>query len=194
LNRRSEEIVFKSEHSSQRNKMIIESIKSEYNRYRALAEAAIRQINDSDIHKLVGETENSIAILLNHLSGNLKSRFTNFLTEDGEKEWRNRDSEFEEQSEIREILITKWNEAFDILFSELDKLTDNDLSKKVKIRGKELTVSNALARSLSHLAYHVGQIVLMARLFVGSEWKSLSIPKGKSQEYNANPTKEKKPN
>ncbi len=173
--------------------MVIESIKSEYNRYRALAESAIKQVNDADIHKLVGETENSIAILLNHLSGNLKSRFTNFLTEDGEKEWRKRDVEFEEHGEVREILIKKWNDAFDVLSVELDKLTDADLSKKVKIRGIELTVSDALARSLSHLAYHVGQIVLMARLHAGSAWKSLSIPKGKSQDYNTNPTKEKKP-
>ncbi len=174
--------------------MVIESIKSEYNRYRNLAEAAIKQVNDSDIHKLVGETENSIAILLNHLSGNLKSRFSNLLTEDGEKEWRNRDGEFEEHGEVRDILLKKWDEAFDILFTELDKLTDTDLSKEVKIRGIELTVSDALARSLSHLAYHVGQIVLMARLHVGGEWKSLSIPKGKSQAYNSNPTNEKKPN
>ena len=174
--------------------MVIESIKSEYNRYRALAESAIKQVRDEDIQKLVGETENSIAILLNHLSGNLKSRFTNFLTEDGEKEWRNRDDEFEQQDITRETLLEKWNEAFNILFAELNKLTDDDLSRKVKIRGIELSVSDALTRSLSHLAYHVGQIVLMARLHVGSAWKSLSIPKGKSQEYNFNPSKEKKPN
>jgi len=173
--------------------MITVSIKSEYIRYKSLTELALQQVKDSDLHKLVGETENSIAILLNHLSGNLKSRFTNFLSEDGEKEWRNRDEEFEEKAEVREILMKKWHEAFEVLFGELDKLTDNDLSRKIKIRGNELTVSDALTRSLSHLSYHVGQIILMARLHVGAGWKSLSIPKGKSPAYNANPTKEKKP-
>jgi uncharacterized damage-inducible protein DinB len=173
--------------------MILESIRSEYNRYKSLTELALQQIEDTDLHKLIGETENSIAILVNHLSGNIKSRFTNFLTEDGEKPWRDRDSEFEEHSEVRDILMQKWNEAFDVLFEELDKLTDSDLEKKIKIRGNKLTVSDALTRSLAHLSYHVGQIILMARLHVGSQWNSLSIPKEKSQAYNAYPTKEKKP-
>lgn len=174
--------------------MIVESIKSEYNRYKSLTELALQQVKDADLHKIIGATENSIAILVNHLSGNIKSRFTNFLTEDGEKPWRDRDSEFEEHSEVRDILMQKWNEAFSILIEELDNLTDADLGKKIKIRGNELTVSDALTRSLAHLSYHVGQIILMARLHVGSEWKSLSIPKGKSLTYSANPTKEKQPN
>jgi uncharacterized damage-inducible protein DinB len=174
--------------------MILESIITEYKRYKSLTELALQQVKDTDLHKIIGATENSIAILINHLSGNLKSRFTNFLIDDGEKPWRDRDSEFEEHSEVRDILMQKWNEAFVVLFEELNKLKDSDLDKKIKIRGTELTVSEALARSLSHLSYHVGQIILMARLHVGNEWKSLSIPKGKSQSYNADPAKEKKPN
>ncbi|MCL6096991.1 MAG: DUF1572 domain-containing protein [Bacteroidetes bacterium] len=174
--------------------MVIESIKSEYNRYKSLTELAVVQVKDEDLHKIIGGTENSIAILMNHLSGNLKSRFTNFLTDDGEKAWRNRDGEFEESSQDRASLLKNWNEAFDILIGELNKLTDADLPRKVKIRETELTVSDALARSLSHLSYHVGQIVFIARQHVGANWKSLSIPKGKSQTYNLNPTKEKKPN
>lgn len=174
--------------------MVIASIKSEYNRYKSLTDLAVAQVKESDLHKVVEGTENSIAILMNHLSGNLKSRFTNFLTEDGEKPWRNRDGEFEESNQDRAAILKNWNEAFDILFGELSKLTDADLSRKIKIRGNELTVSDALARSLAHLSYHVGQIVFAARQFVGANWKSLSIPKGKSQNYNLNPTKEKKPN
>ena len=174
--------------------MVIESIKSEYNRYKSLTELSVAQVKDEDLHKIIAGTENSIAILMNHLSGNLKSRFTNFLTEDGEKLWRNRDEEFEESNKNRDALLKDWNEAFGILLGELNKLTDADLSRKVKIRETELTVSDALTRSLSHLSYHVGQIVFIARQHVGANWKSLSIPKGKSQTYNLNPTKEKKPN
>ena len=174
--------------------MVIESIKSEYNRYKSLTELAVAQVKDEDLNKIISGAENSIAILMNHLSGNLKSRFTNFLTEDGEKPWRNRDGEFEESNKNRAALLKDWNEAFGILLDELNKLTDEDLSRKVKIRETELTVSDALTRSLSHLSYHVGQIVLIARQHVGANWESLSIPKGKSQTYNLNPTKEKKPN
>ena len=174
--------------------MVIESIKTEYNRYKSLTELAVVQVKDDDLQKIISGTENSIAILINHLSGNLKSRFTNFLTEDGEKPWRNRDGEFEESNKNRAALLKDWNEAFGILLDELNKLTDEDLSRKVKIRETELTVSDALTRSLSHLSYHVGQIVLIARQHVGANWESLSIPKGKSQTYNLNPTKEKKPN
>lgn len=171
--------------------MIIEPIKSEYQRYKSLAEAAIAQITDDDLHKVVGEDNNSIATIMNHISGNLKSRFTNFLTEDGEKPWRNRDEEFEEKREDRATLLKKWEESWKILFDEIDALQDSDLGKVVRIRGKELAVADALQRSLAHAAYHVGQIVLLARIHAGTNWKSLSIPRGKSQEYNLNPTKER---
>jgi uncharacterized damage-inducible protein DinB len=169
--------------------MIIESIKSEYQRYKSLAEKAIVQVKDDDLHKVIGEDNNSIAVIMNHISGNLKSRFTNFLTEDGEKPWRHRDQEFEKKPEDRTILLKKWEESWKILFDEINALQDSDLSKVVKIRGQALTVSDALQRSLAHASYHVGQIVLLARIHVGKDWKSLSIPRGKSQEYNLNPTK-----
>lgn len=173
--------------------MIIEAIKSEYERYKSLAELAVEQVNENEFHKIFGDDGNSIAILMNHLSGNLKSRFTNILTEDGEKSWRDRDSEFEALDETKSVFLKNWNEAFEILFGELKNLTDKDLNRTVKIRGNELTVADALERSLAHTSYHVGQIVLMAKLYVGAGWKTLSIPKGKSNNYNANPTKEKKP-
>lgn len=173
--------------------MIIEPIKAEYQRYKFLAEGAIAQIKDEDLHNAAGDDTNAIAVIMNHISGNLKSRFTNFLTEDGEKPWRNRDEEFEEKREDRATVLKKWEEGWRILFDEIDALQDSDLGKVVRIRGKELTVSDALQRSLAHAAYHAGQIVLLARIQAGKNWKSLSIPRGKSQEYNLNPTKERPP-
>ncbi len=124
--------------------MIIKSIKSEYQRYKSLAEGAISQVKDDDLHKVLGEDANSIAVIMNHISGNFKSRFTNFLTEDGEKPWRNRDEEFEEKMEKRMDLLKKWDESWKILFDQINSLSDSDLGKMVRIRGKELTVSDAL--------------------------------------------------
>jgi uncharacterized damage-inducible protein DinB len=167
--------------------MIVESIRFEYQRYKSLAEKAIVQVKDEDLHQALGDDANSIAITMNHISGNLKSRFTNFLTEDGEKSWRNRDIEFEEQLEDRMNLLKKWEESFRILFDQIDLLTDSDFGKMIRIRGQELTVSDALQRSLAHLSYHVGQIVLIARAHVGRDWKSLSIPRGKSQDFVPGP-------
>jgi uncharacterized damage-inducible protein DinB len=174
--------------------MVIESIASEYQRYKSLAQMAISQVKDDDLHEVVGEDANSIAVVMNHISGNLKSRFTNLLTEDGEKSWRNRDEEFEEKLESRTILLERWDESWKILFDEVNSLKDSDSGKTVRIRSKELTVSDALQRSLAHVSYHVGQIVLLARIHVGKDWKSLSIPRGKSREYNLTPTKERQPN
>lgn len=174
--------------------MIIESVKSEYQRYKSFAEMAVSQVKDDDLHKAFGYDGNSIAVIMNHLSGNLESRFTNFLSEDGEKPWRRRDAEFEEKLEGRTILFAKWDKSWTILFNEIRSLKDSDLKRSVRIRGKELTISDALQRSLAHVSYHVGQIVLLARIHTGKKWKSLSIPRGKSEEYNLDPTKERPPN
>jgi len=139
----------------------------------------------------LGEDNNSISVIVFHISGNLKSRFTDFLTTDGEKEWRKRDTEFEERQLTKAELINVWDEGWNVLITVLDKLTDDDLRKKVKIRKIELSVSDALHRSLAHLSYHVGQIVFIARMIVGKEWVSLSIARGGSVDYNKNPDKEK---
>ncbi|GMR25652.1 MAG: DUF1572 domain-containing protein [Ignavibacteria bacterium] len=171
--------------------MILNSIKSEYLRYKKLAEGAIQQTPESGINKVLGEDNNSISVIVFHISGNLKSRFTNFLTTDGEKEWRKRDTEFEERQLTKSELITIWDEGWNVLITGLDELTDDDLRKKVKIRKKELSVVDALHRSLAHLSYHVGQLVFIARVIVGKEWVSLSISRGGSADYNKNPDKEK---
>ena len=171
--------------------MIISSIKSEYLRYKKLGEGAIEQIPNDGINKVFGEDNNSISVIVYHISGNLKSRFTDFLKTDGEKSWRKRDTEFFERNFTREELTEKWNEGWNVLMETLAILSDADLNKVVTIRNKELTVIEALHRSLAHASYHVGQIVYIARTTVGKDWKSLSIPRGESVEYNKNPVKEK---
>ena len=171
--------------------MIIEAIKSEYLRYKSLAEGAFEQTSEEGLNKVFGEDNNSISIIVYHISGNLKSRFTDFLTTDGEKSWRQRDTEFEERELTRNELIKKWNEGWNVLLNTLNSLTEDDLDKTVIIRNKELSVSDALLRSLAHLSYHVGQIVFIAKIIAGKNWKSLSIPREGSKKYNQNPDKEK---
>lgn len=171
--------------------MIINSIKSEFFRYKKLAEGAIKQTPETNINQVFGENNNSISVIVFHISRNLKSRFTDFLTTDGEKEWRKRDAEFEKRQLTKSELINVWDEGWNVLFTALDRLTDDDLSKKVTIRKKELSVADALHRSLAHLSYHVGQIVFIARVIVEKEWVSLSITRGGSVDYNKNSDKEK---
>jgi hypothetical protein len=122
-----------------------------------------------------------------HVSGNLKSRFTDFLTSDGEKPWRKREEEFDARTVSRGDLIGKWEEGWTALFSALSGLVDDSLGKEVTIRGQAMSVIEALHRSLAHTSYHVGQIVYLAKEEAGQRWTSLSIPKGKSAAFNANP-------
>lgn len=171
--------------------MIIKSFKDEYLRYKNLAEAAINQLPENALNKIIGEDNNSVSIIMGHISGNLTSRFTDFLSSDGEKEWRNRDSEFENQFLSKNELLDYWNKSWEVLFTTLDSLSDKDISKIITIRNKPLKVIEALTRSLSHTSYHVGQIITLCRIEVGKNWKSLSIPRGKSSEYNKNPDLEK---
>ena len=171
--------------------MIVDSFKAEYQRYKKLGEGAIKQVPDDSINKVIGEDNNSISVIVYHISGNLKSRFTNFLTTDGEKVWRKRDIEFIERNVTRSELIGKWSEGWNILMETLAALSDADINKVVTIRGKDLLVIEALHRSLAHTCYHVGQIVFIARTIVGKDWKTLSIPRGGSEEYNKNPILEK---
>jgi hypothetical protein len=166
---------------------ILKSIESEFRRYKRLAEGAIAQLDESDF----GKSErpgNSIAVLVWHMSGNLKSRFTEFLRSDGEKPWRARDEEFVARSVTRAQLLAKWEEGWSVLFAALGDLNGDDLERTVTIRQHPLAVHEALHRSLSHAAYHVGQIVYLAKSLRRDEWRSMSIPPGKSEEYNRNPT------
>lgn len=169
---------------------VIDSILDEYKRYKALAEAAIGQIGDADLTRLGPAGGNSVEILVRHLAGNFKSRFTDFRTSDGEKPWRHRDDEFETASLNRADLMARWEGAWTIVLDEISKLTDADLAKTVTVRQQPLRIDEALHRSLAHTAYHVGQIVYLAKEMRGDAWRTLSIPKGKSEEYNRTATRE----
>jgi hypothetical protein len=173
------------------NNILIKSIEGEYRRYKALADSALDQVPEerlSDSGPLGG---NSLAIICWHLAGNLQSRFTDFLTSDGEKPWRQREEEFAQRSVSRADLNEKWNSGWDVLFSALAQLSDDELTKTVTIRGQPLAVHEALHRSLAHASYHVGQIVYLAHALCGEDWKYLSIPPGGSAAYNADPRFEK---
>ncbi len=172
---------------------IVQSIESEYRRYKLLSEAAVHQLEEPQLSESGSGGFNSIATLVWHVAGNLKSRFTDFLTTDGEKPWRDRDAEFLPRHVSKAALLDEWEAGWDALFTALENLKDADLSRSVTIRGSALSVAEALHRSLAHVAYHVGQIVFMAKAMRGAEWEFLSIPPGKSSEYNQDPRHEKAP-
>lgn len=172
---------------------MLEPFASEFRRYRLTAEKALAQVSDEALNHVLLPDGNSLAMLVRHISGNFKSRFTDFLTSDGEKPWRHRDQEFEERAFARAEMETHWREGWAVVEDVLANLTEDDLKREVYIRGKALTVHAALARSLAHVAYHVGQMILMARQHQQDDWQWISIPKGQSAAYNQNPTKEKRP-
>jgi hypothetical protein len=162
-------------------------IEGEFTRYKALGEGAMRQVRDEELRQGADES-NSIAVIVQHLAGNFRSRFTDFLTTDGEKPWRDRDREFEDHTALRAELEAQWGEGWRTLLGALAQLSDADLGRTVIIRGQSFRVDEALLRSLAHASYHVGQIVYIAKAFRGAEWTSLSIPKGASAAFNAAPT------
>ena len=170
---------------------VVAAIEGEFTRYKALAEGAMRQVGDDELTQRVAtgsDDDNSIAIVVQHIAGNLRSRFTDFLTADGEKPWRDRDREFEDRPASRAELDAAWQEGWRVLFSALSTLSDDDLGRSIVIRGQSFRVDEALLRSVAHASYHVGQIVYIAKAFRGAAWKSLSIPKGASAAFNAAPT------
>jgi hypothetical protein len=162
---------------------LIGSIRGEYERYKALGEGAVRQAQDQELSLPGPNGSNSLAVICWHVSGNLRSRFTDFLTSDGEKPWRNRDEEFDERAVSRADFLAKWNEGWSVLFAALDGLTDDHLRDTVTIRGQALKVHEALHRSLAHTAYHVGQMVYIAKALRGDAWSTLSIARGTSGSY-----------
>jgi Protein of unknown function (DUF1572) len=166
---------------------ILSSIAGEFRRYKALGDAALAQLRDEEFAKTDGRGGNSAAVLVWHIGGNLRSRFTDFLTSDGEKFWRQRDEEFVLRTVTRVELMEKWNGGWSALFDALEPLTDNDLQQTVTIRGQSFAVHDALHRALAHISYHVGQLVFLAKSYRGEEWQNLSIPLGKSEEANRNP-------
>lgn len=170
---------------------IVHSIRGEFVRYKALAEGAIRQVPDAQLATPAGDNGNSIAVIAWHVAGNLRSRFTDFLTTDGEKPWRHRDEEFTARTVPRDALLARWNEGWDALLAALDGLTDAQLTGTVTIRGQGFLVHEALHRALAHVSYHVGQIVYIGKALRGPAWQYLSIPPGQSDAYNQQPGNEK---
>src|SRR5262245_41309968 len=166
---------------------ILSSITGEFRRYKALGDAALAQLRDNEFARTDGRAGNSAAVLVWHIGGNLRSRFTDFLTSDGEKPWRDRDEEFVPRTVTRLELMEKWNSGWNALFDALEPLTDDHLHQTISIRGQSFAVHDALHRALAHICYHVGQLVFLAKSYRGEEWRNLSIPLGKSEEANRNP-------
>src|SRR5215472_15433682 len=162
----------------------------EFQRAKALADGAVAQITSEQFFATPSEGDNSVAVIVKHVGGNLLSRWTDFLTSDGEKPGRNRDTEFEITNEdTHQSLMAQWESGWAALFSALEPLTDADLEKTVTIRGEPFTVLQATNRQLTHYSYHAGQIVYVAKHYAGNSWRTLSVAKGKSAEFNAKPAK-----
>ena len=152
--------------------------------YKDLGDKTFAQLQDADFYFQPNEASNSIAVIIQHMSGNMLSRWTNFLTEDGEKEWRNRDAEFEAHNYSRDQLINIWEAGWRCLFDALSSLREEDLLKTIYIRTEGQSVVDAIIRQMAHYPYHVGQMVYLGRMVKNSDWQSLSIPVGKSNAYN----------
>ena len=164
---------------------LVNGIIKQFQYYKHLGEKTFSQLTDEELFWQYNENSNSIAIIVNHLSGNMLSRWTDFLTTDGEKEWRNRDEEFEDTIKTKEQLLDKWEKGWKYLFDALAQIkTDEDLQQIIYIRNEGHTIIEAINRQLAHYPYHVGQIVFIGKLIKDNEWNSLSIPKNKSADYN----------
>jgi len=163
----------------------IDSSKKQFLYYKTLAEKAMAQLEPQQLFHAANDDTNSIALVVKHMVGNMLSRWTDFLTTDGEKEWRNRDDEFQDPYEDLETMMQKWEEAWAVLFTALDTVSPQNLNAIVYIRNEGHTVTEAINRQLAHYPYHVGQIVFYAKLLKQSAWQSLSIPKNNSAQYNS---------
>lgn len=162
----------------------LESVKKQFQYYKYLGDKTFEQLSDADLFWQFNSETNSIAIIVNHLWGNMLSRWTDFLNSDGEKEWRDRDLEFEDVIKTRVELLKKWKEAWSCLFNALDSVNDTNFDTIIYIRNQGHTVLEAINRQLGHYSYHVGQITFIGKMRKGADWKSLSIPKNQSKSYN----------
>ncbi len=165
-------------------KSVIDGALAAFRSNKGWADKAIAQLSDDKLHMALDANTNCIAIIMKHVAGNLLSRWTDFLTTDGEKPWRNRDDEFVDTFSARSELIAIWESGWQRLFDTLAALSPDDLGRSVAIRGEPHSVPLALERSLAHTAYHVGQIMLIARVLAGDQWTTITIPRGSSATYN----------
>ena len=162
----------------------LKSVSKEFNYYKSLGDQTLARLNEEQLNFRPDETSNSIAVLIQHLHGNMMSRWTDLLTTDGEKTWRNRDGEFKINNPSKAALIELWDEGWKTLLDAIEALEESNLDKKIYIRNMSHTVIEAINRQLTHYAFHVGQIVFIGKLILGKEWQSLSIPLNKSESYN----------
>ena len=163
----------------------LNSAKKQFTYYKMLGEKTFSQLSDQQLFWKYNQESNSIATIVKHLWGNMLSRWTDFLTTDGEKEWRKRDTEFDNDLKSREELLSKWNEGWECLFNAINSLENTDLQKEIFIRNQGHTVVEAINRQLAHYPYHIGQIVFIGKMVCNDNWETLSIAKGTSREYNA---------
>lgn len=169
----------------------LKDIIKRFQSYKELGDKTFSQLQEKDFFYQPSSESNSIAIIVQHMYGNMMSRFTNFLTEDGEKNWRKRDEEFEPMNTSKEDLISFWNTGWQRLFETLNSLKPEDLTKTTPIRNESMPAYDALLRALAHLAYHIGQIVYLGKVIKDAEWKTLTIPKRQSQQFNEKMTQQK---
>lgn len=162
----------------------LEGIRKQFAYYKMLGDKTIAQVSTEKLFWQYNEDSNSIAIIVKHLWGNMRSRWTDFLTADGEKTWRKRDEEFENDIQDKTELLQKWEEGWACLFDAINPLTDKDLNATIYIRNQGHSVTEAINRQLAHYAYHVGQLVFIGKMIQGESWQSLSIPKGGSKAFN----------
>ncbi len=165
--------------------MVVESVIQEFRKTKQLADRAIAQLSDDQLHARLDAEANSVAMLMAHMAGNMRSRWTDFLTTDGEKPWRTRDAEFEPPPLPRADLVAAWDAGWQVLFDTLASLTDDDLARPVTIRGEAQSALAAILRQVSHYGGHAHQIVLLAKHLTGPAWTVLSIPRGQSAAYTA---------
>ncbi len=164
--------------------IFLTSARHQFNYYKQLGEKAMAQVDDAQLLKRTDDQANSIAIIVQHLHGNMRSRWTDFLTTDGEKEWRERDLEFEDVISDRATLMGRWESGWQCVFDALDTISPTNFDTTVYIRAQAHTITDAVNRQLCHYAYHVGQMVFFARMLKGPTWQSLSIPRGNSGTFN----------
>ncbi len=166
------------------NDSYLTSIIKQFEYYKSLGDKTFNQLSFDELQKEFAQDSNSISIIVKHIVGNMLSRWTNFLTEDGEKPWRQRDAEFEDTYTTKEELLSNWNTGWNCLFDAIKPLREDDLEQIIYIRNQGHTVTEAINRQLAHYAYHIGQIVFLGKLLQEENWRSLSIPKGNSSKYN----------
>lgn len=166
-------------------KLYIDDVLRQLRKYKEMAEKAVAQTPDEHFLDRLDPEANSIGLVMKHMAGNMRSRWTDFLTSDGEKATRKRDQEFiHEEADSRESILAQWEDGWSRTFSAIESLAPEDLMRMVTIRGESHTVVGAINRQLTHYSYHVGQIVLLARHYAGDQWQSLSIPRGRSREFD----------